>query len=443
MNTIEQPNPGTLPHWCACMLLVAAAARVDADAPVYATLNDPVLAALIEESLSNNPRLLRARTAYEAEGHRIAQVTALEDPTLGITWHARRPETRTGSQTKSLSISQQFPWPGKRSDRGRIAEAEARTGHEVARALEWRIVRDVKEAYYDLAYLDRAIAINAEQAHLLHHYESLAQVRYAQGIGPQQGAVRLQAEITRVLKRRHDLTRARLEIGARLNALRDHPIQAPVGAVSVDDPPRLRIDGDRLRAMGRKHRPEIRAARLLIESDRDRARLARRRHWPDFTVGASWGEVVGRRDPPGGALPPPDNGKDVYSLTLGVNLPIYRRRYDAAVREANVRLEGARAAHRDTVVEVDLAVRNAGLRVTMVDEQLRLFETALLPQAEQALSLAETAYSTGTAEIADLLDSEDVLFEVRLGLARLKSDYLKALAEVEWAIAAPFPEERS
>ena len=88
-------------------------------------------------------------------------------------------------------------------------------------------------------------------------------------------------------------------------------------------------------------------------------------------------------------------------------------------------------------------MRAAELRLAMVDEQMTLFETALVPQAEQALSLAETAYSTGTAAIVDLLDSEQVLFEVRLGLARLQSDYMKALAEMERAIGSPFPEEPS
>ena len=180
-----------------------------------------------------------------------------------------------------------------------------------------------------------------------------------------------------------------------------------------------------------------------MEGDRDRVRLAERRYWPDFVLGASWGKVGDRQDIAGRSVPPPDNGKDVYSLTVGVNIPIWRARYDAGVEEANARLEGARANHRHAVIEVDLAVRAAELRLNMVDEQMKLFETALVPQAEQALNLAETAYSTGTAAIGDLLDSEQVLFEVRLGLARLKSDYMKALAEMEWAIGSPFPEESS
>ena len=299
----------------------------------------------------------------------------------------------------------------------------------------------VKASYYDLGYLDRAIAVIDEEEQLLRHYESVAQARYAQGLGPQQAAVRLQAEITRVLNRRYELVRQRLEVIATLNALRDNPAVAPVTVSPVPEPPEVRIDGVRLQSIGRNLRPEVRAARLLVDSDRDRVRLAQRRYWPDIVLGASWGRVADRRDIAGRSAPPPDNGKDVYSLTVGVNIPIYRARYDAAVEEANARLEGARANHRDAIVEVDLAVRAAELRLAMVDEQMALFETALLPQAEQSLSLAEAAYSTGTAAIVDLLDSEQVLFEVRLGLARLQSDYMKALAEMEWAIGSPFPEE--
>ena len=424
--------------WLQLTLAGGASAALD---PQFAVLGDAALAALIRESLERNPGILRARMNSRAGYHRIVQATALPDPTLGITWHAGKPETRTGPQRKSLSISQRIPWPGKRADRGRIAAADAQVQSELVRVEEMRVVREVKSAYYDLAYMDLALAINAEQEQLLRHYESLARARYAQGLGPQQGAIRLQAEITRVLNQRRELQRRRLETGTALDALRDVAMNAPVSTEAIGRVPPVPVDDERLQAKGRDHHPEIKVALLMMEAERDRVRLERRRHFPDFTLGASWGDVGNRRDPAGRAAPPPDNGKDVYSLTVGVNVPIYRARYDAAVREANARLESAKAAHRDVLVAVRRAVRNAGLRLTTVAEQLRLFETALLPQAEQALGSAEAAYATGTAGIADLLDSETVLFEVRLGLARLASDYMRGLAEMEWAIGAPFPDE--
>ena len=71
---------------------------------------------------------------------------------------------------------------------------------------------------------------------------------------------------------------------------------------------------------------------------------------------------------------------------------------------------------------------------------MALFANTLIPQAEQALRSSEAAYSTGTIGVLELLDSERVLLDSRLGLAQLDSDYRKSLAEMERAIGARFPE---
>ena len=63
------------------------------------------------------------------------------------------------------------------------------------------------------------------------------------------------------------------------------------------------------------------------------------------------------------------------------------------------------------------------------------------PAGEQALRATEEAYSGGVTGVLELLDSEKVLLDVRLGLARLRADYMKALAEMERAIGSAFPQE--
>ena len=431
-------------RYLACsLLMIAGIADVEAAAPTYATNGDPVLAALVEESLQRNPQIHQAWSHFRAAQQQVPQATALPDPSIGLTLHARRPETRTGPQTGSIAVSQKIPWFGKRSDRGRIAASDAEMQGEIAMAQRAEVIRQVKLAYYDLGYLDQAIGITGEEEQLLRHYETLAQARYSQGAGLQQAAIRLQAEITRVLSRRQELLRQRLEVDATLNALRDRPHYDAIPAVLLGDRPLAHVDSNRLHAMGRSSRPEVKAARLRMQSRDNGIRLARRQYWPDLVVGASWGAVSGRHDPAGRENPPPDNGKDVYSFTIGVNIPVFRSKYDAVVQEASARREAAREAYRNTINEVDLAIRSIGLRLTMVEEQIALFEKALLPQAEQALHSAEEAYSTGAAGVLDLLDSEEVLLDVRLGLARLKTDYMKALADMERAIGSPFPEERS
>jgi cobalt-zinc-cadmium efflux system outer membrane protein len=140
--------------------------------------------------------------------------------------------------------------------------------------------------------------------------------------------------------------------------------------------------------------------------------------------------------------PPPDNGKDVYNFSVGVNLPIFRRKYDAGVLEASERFQAARDGYRDLINSVEVSVRAVGFRIETIRAQIDLFQNALLPQADQALRSSEAAYSSGALGVLDLLDSERVLLEVRLGLAQLRSDYLKSLAEMERAIGSAFPEEQ-
>ena len=137
-----------------------------------------------------------------------------------------------------------------------------------------------------------------------------------------------------------------------------------------------------------------------------------------------------------------NNGKDVYSVTVGVNIPIFRSKYEAGIQEATERFSAAREGYRDAVNQVELSVRSIGFRLETIDEQIALFERALLPQTEQALRSVESAYATGSSGVLDLLDSERTLLEARLGLARLETDYMKALAEMERAIGSAFPEER-
>lgn len=419
----------------------AAPPRGAAQSPPYATHGDPALAALIGEAIGGNPRVRAALLESRAADSRVDQAATLPDPALSFTQHVVGPQTRVGPRTSSVSVTQSLPWFGTLADRRAIAASSSAIQNEAYHEVRAEVVRRVKLAYYDLAYLDEALRITGEEEELLLHYEALARARYSQGFGRQQEVVKLQAEVTRVLNRRQELLGRRTDSEAALNILANRPVNAPVPPVTIGERPAVSADEERLRATGLGERPEVRAARLRIKRGEQGVSLARRRYRPGLTVGIAWGTVLGRRDDPGRADPPPDNGRDTWSLTLGASVPVFRGSYDAGVREAAARLSAAEEAYRNAADGVALAVRSTGFRLATIEGQLALFERALLPQAEQALRAAEEAYSGGVTGVLELLDSEDMLLDVRLGLARLQSDYMKALAEMERAVGSAFPAE--
>lgn len=422
------------------LILICSLALTGAPGGDYSSNQDTQLAAYIEQALERNPAVKQSLARYRAALQRLPQERSLPDPMFSVTQFARTPETRVGPQTTVVSVSQHFPWFGKLSDREKVAAKEAAALEQQHEAQKAEVVRQVKLAYYSLGYIDRAIEITEEDLALLQHYETLAQARYSQGMGLQQAVVKLQAEITRDRNRLKELQSRRVDAEAVLNTLMDYPARNPIAKVTQGTRPNVQIDYGALFEIGRTHRPEVLGALLLVERDDIRIQLAQLNYRPDFTLGASFGNVLGRSDAAGRFNPPEQNGKNTYSITFGMNIPIRRAKYDAAVQQATEEKTASGEGYRNTLNTVNSSVRSIGFSIVTLEEQIGLFERTLLPQAQQALLSSESAYSTGTLGVLDLLDSERVLLEVRLTLARLTSEYMKALAEMERTIGASYPE---
>ena len=304
------------------------------------------------------------------------------------------------------------------------------------------VVRQVKLAYFEAAYLARAIRIAGEEEELLRHYESLARAQYAQGAGLQRDVVRIQAEITRVQGRLREFEGLRAGVKAHLNALRNQPIDSGLPRIEFGVRPAAGVDWDALRVTAGNFAPEVKVAEAKMALKAASARIAERRHLPEFVVGAGWGVVGNRNDAPGRASPPPGNGEDTFHVSAGVTIPVRRAKYDAGIRQADAAFASAKDDHRNTLANVDAAVRSIASRLVALDEQIALAEGTLLPQAETALSSTEDAYATGAVGVLDLLDGEEMLLGVRHDLARLHADYMKALADMERATGVPFPVQR-
>lgn len=421
-------------------LLAGVALAATAFAQSYSTHGDPQLAAYLEGALGRHPALDESLAKYRSALERIPQVTALPEPMFEINPGPRMAETRVGPQMLMMSISQEFPWFGKLSEKGKVAAKEAEMQRQAREIVRAEIIRQVKLAYFGLAYIDRAIAITREDRDLLVHFETLAQAQYSQGIGLQQAALKLQAEITRAQNRLEDLLRQRSDAEVALNTLLDQPPETPLPPVTLSRVEAGVSDLDTLYARGRQNRPELKSAFLQIEVDEKRIDVARKDRWPDIRLEANYINVAKRSDTAGVLMPPEGNGKDIYNFSVGIKLPIRRQKYNAAAAEATEDFLASRAGYRNAVNSVEASIRSTAFRLKTLQEQISLFERVLLPQASQALQSAETAYSTGSLSVLELLDSERILLEVRLSLAQFETDSMKALAEMERATGAAFPE---
>jgi outer membrane protein TolC len=274
---------------------------------------------------------------------------------------------------------------------------------------------------------------------LLTHYEGLAQARYAGGQGLQQAVLKIQSEITKILNRLETLNQQRLSLAAKLNSLMDRAPDRPIPEVEPPGLPSVNLPLEELCKLGEENRQELKAVRALIGRSEKALALSQKDRWPAFTIGATFINVGRRDDPAGRETPPPDNGKNAFSLSVGLTIPLWGDKYDAGVQDAVGELSAERYRYSHLRNNMELAIRDLASRLETLQRQVSLFEGALIPQAEETLHSTEAAYETGQLGVLDLLDSERILLELRLARARLHSDYLGALAALERALGTQFP----
>ncbi len=280
-----------------------------------------------------NPMLRAARLRADAMAARVPQVGALPDPEFSFSL-INRPLTTFGTDEpmtmNEVQVSQRLPWPGKlhfAQERARLlASAEALSAAEA----EAQLVARVKAMYYELGYLDRAIAISEQTRGLLRDLFGVSQARYAVGEGLQQDVLQAQVAVARMTEDVTILRQNRVATVARFNALLGRDAAAPLTAVVLPDPADPPVPLDSLLDQAAAQRPALRAAEERIRAAAAGYRAARRELYPDVMVGLAYGN-----------RPQFD---DMGTLMLGFSLPIWAGKRQIPMRREMAAMQASEEA---------------------------------------------------------------------------------------------------
>jgi outer membrane protein TolC len=118
-------------------------------------------------------------------------------------------------------------------------------------------------------------------------------------------------------------------------------------------------------------------------------------------------------------------------LELELNLPIWRSSYRAG--ELQARALARRAGYERKELENSLAARieQALYEVENSGRQIRLYDEALVPRAQELIRSSEAAYMAGTIDFLNLISAQQDLLRFRLERERFWADQQEGLAELE------------
>lgn len=384
----------------------------------------------IKAGLKNNPGLKAAFYKWKSSFARISQAFSLPDPRFSYTEYLEAVETRVGPQEKGFSISQKIPFPDKLWIRKSKAFKVSEEAFHNFNRQRLDLINKINDAYYEYAYLSKAVLLMKENIKLLMNFESVAQAKYKSGLAQNHDLLKVQVELGKLENELLSLEDLRFPLVARLNALlylpKDNMLPWPDESLEdvVLEHKYEAINGlyDELT----KNNPELLSLTENIEKNKDALKLARREYFPDLTVGITQIETAAAINP--SAV---DSGKDPLMVMFSVNVPIWFARLNAGVQESKASLIAAEDLLKNKQNELvsQLAFVHYKLRDAL--RQSHLYKDALLPKAVQTLNATQIGYEGGKTDFLSLIDAQRVLLNFQLAYYRQNSSFYQRLAELK------------
>jgi outer membrane protein TolC len=404
-----------------------------ADDAVYQMLT---LRDAVEIALTDNQRLAELRFLAEALGAVPLQAGALPDPALGL--NALNFPTDTFDRDQEpmtqlqVTLSQTFPFPGKRGLKREAAQYEAAAAMAQVLDTQLQIAADVRSIWWELLYLDRALLIVDQNRSLMRDFVEIAQIKYKVGSGLQQDVLLAQLELSRLVNRELPLQGMRSASEAALNALLNLPATQAIRLPQVPQNETLpELPGKaQLLQTALETRPLLDVQREMTEAARIRLDLAKKDYYPDFKLGAGYGFRDGD-DPVRGER------ADFASIMFSVNVPIYfKSKQSKAVDQRSSEYFRRKHAFNETLRSVQSAISRNLAQYQASRGQVALYGTAIIPQAQQTVSAMLSAYQVNEVDFLNVLNAQITLYNAQISYWEAMSKARQSLAKLAASVGS-------
>ncbi len=429
----------------------------------------------------NNPNLKAKYFQYQAALERVPQVGSLPDPQLSFGLFIKPMERYAGEQVADISLMQMFPWFGTLNAAKDEMTFMAKAKFEDFNETKSMLFYEVRTVWYALHLLDKEIAITKENIELLKTMERIAiarlksggqsngdsagsgglnnsgnqntlysgsgtdgmnmqgqsssgsaltprnmpQMREMDNMGVRGGMIdvlRVQMEINELQSNLELLEDAKITLFARFNLLLNRPKNEVVILSDHIIPAQPPVSFSEIPDNIKTNNPMVKMLEQEEAAFMSQENMNRKKGLPMFGVGLQYGIFRPRHNSESMM-----NGKNMLMPMVTVTIPLWRKKYEASVRESELIRQSVIEQKQDVknqlMVSYEEALKDfkdAERRVTLYQNQTSL--------ANQALNILIAQYSTGVSNFEEVLSIQRQLLNYRF-------NYLDALIDGNIAVA--------
>lgn len=380
----------------------------------------------LEQAAQNNPGLNAQFQQYLSALQQVPQVNTLPDPELSFGYFISPIETRLGPQQARFGLTQMFPWFGTLGAKGQAASQMAKAKFEAFQNARNQLFYRVQKQWYELYQIDQSIRILQENIEILETFESLATQRYENDQVGQVDVLRVQIE-KEDLKTHLELLKDNKTVT--LQEFNELLNRSEGNEITIDDTlksQRLAMSRAEIEQAVLQQNPNLAKIDYEVSSARSSIKAARKEGLPKFDLGLDY-VITDERN-----MVMPDNGQDAIMARVGIQIPLYRKKYQAKERQARIELKTTQnrrsAAENHLQTQLEQALRNYhdGKR------RVALYKDVQIQRTRQVIDILTQQYATGDTDFEELLRLQRKLLDYELAQVKAVVDQNSAVAQIEY-----------
>jgi outer membrane protein TolC len=433
----------------------------------------------IEIGIKNNPVVLQKFYEYQASMQKIKQVGSLPDPELSMGIFLTPMELIGGKQVADIRLMQMFPWFGVLHNAKSEMELMAKAKYELFSAAKLELIYNMQQSYYELYNNKEKIRITQKNVELLRTIERLALVKFqtagrgssgasvsaytpSSNVAPAAGSAgmntmgasagasvkssssmsgggmakqsggsdladlyQIQMEIAETENELALYNDQNVSLLTRFNAYMNRPLGNAVFLPDTLVNDSIELSYKVLTDSLLSNSPMLKMSDYEIQSLDARKQMVRRMGYPMVGLGFNY-SLINKSDMSTSSM----NGSDMIMPMITVTIPLYRGKYNAMQKEAELQKSASQQNYQATANSLQTEYSEAWQFYYDAQRRLKLYynQNQLV---NNILDLNLKSYSSGSGSLSDILRIRQQSFDYELKYNQAVTDYNTAIAWIK------------
>jgi outer membrane protein TolC len=368
----------------------------------YSQKNNNDLKTYIISAQKNNPKLKAMELKYKQALEKVPQAKALPDPTFSAGVFIQPIETRLGAQKAKLSVSQMFPWFGTLGAKEQQASLQAHAVYLKYMDARSKLEMNVTNSWLDLVLTDQKIYFTQKRVEVLDLLEKQSLKHYESDQTDMVNVLYIQMLKEELITKLHLFKDKRNTQQVAFNTLLNRDL-----SMQVITPEELLVSESKALNMDKlafANHNRITSWDQMVESAQFGTKAAKLNALPKLGLGLDYAIISKRSD-----MNPADNGQDAIMPMLSVSIPIFRKKYKAAVKLNQFKQQEYEELKTAELNQLELEFQQALELYKSGSRETDLYQN-LLTKAKQSYEILSNNYESSVKRYEEVLNMQQKIW---------------------------------